>query len=87
MRDFCFVDNVVQALILAGTREKGFAGEAFNVAQGAAHSLLQCKALLKEIAGQTLLQAQRRMQDASLWRRDAFPGQPRSALYFLCVLL
>lgn len=58
-RDFCFVDNVVQALILAGTREQGFAGEAFNVAQGAAHSLLQCKALLEKISGQTLHLAQR----------------------------
>lgn len=58
-RDFCFVENVVQALILAGTREKGFAGQAFNVAQGAAHSLLQCKALLEKISGQTLHLTQR----------------------------
>lgn len=58
-RDFCFVGNVVQANLLAATREKGFKGEAFNVAQGQAHSLLECKELLEEISGQTLDMEQR----------------------------
>ena len=53
-RDFCFVDNAVQANILAATRERGFHGEAFNVAQGSSHSLNECKELLEELSGQKL---------------------------------
>jgi UDP-glucose 4-epimerase len=53
-RDFCFVDNVVQANILAATRQQKFTGEAFNIAQGHAVSLLDCKVLLEGISGRTL---------------------------------
>jgi nucleoside-diphosphate-sugar epimerase len=71
-RDFCFVDNVVQALILAATREKRFRGEAFNVAQGKAHSLLQCKDLLEKISGEKLVLAQKppRVGDVKHTRAD-----------------
>lgn len=53
-RDFCFVDNVVQANLLAATRPEKFAGEAFNIAQGRSVSLLECKGLLERISGKTL---------------------------------
>jgi UDP-glucose 4-epimerase len=53
-RDFCFVDNAVQANILAATRERRFHGEAFNVAQGSSHSLNECKELLEVLSGQKL---------------------------------
>lgn len=54
-RDFCFVDNVTQANILAAVYDKSqFKGEAFNVAQGSAHTLLDCKEILERISGKTL---------------------------------
>lgn len=53
-RDFCYVDNVVQANLLAATRERRFNGEAFNVAQGRAYSLLDCQELLVKITGKEL---------------------------------
>ena len=58
-RDFCFVDNVVQANVLAATSAYKFNGEAFNVAQGSAHTLLECKELIESIAGKTLTLEQR----------------------------
>jgi UDP-glucose 4-epimerase len=53
-RDFCFVDNVVQANILAATSAKNFQGEAFNIAQGQRTSLLEVKVLLEELTGKKL---------------------------------
>ena len=58
-RDFCYVENVVQALILAATREEPFRGESFNVAQGQAYSLLEVRDLLEQISGRPLPLAQR----------------------------
>ncbi len=49
-RDFTFVDNVVQANILAAESDKGF-GEVFNVACNQETSLNQLVALLEEIIG------------------------------------
>lgn len=55
MRDFCAVENVCQANILAAVYNKSkFKGEAFNVAQGEAHTLLECKNILERISGKTL---------------------------------
>jgi nucleoside-diphosphate-sugar epimerase len=53
-RDFCFVDNAIQANIKAVTRNDRFRGQALNVAQGSAHSLLYCRDLLQEITGKEL---------------------------------
>jgi UDP-glucose 4-epimerase len=53
-RDFCYVDNVVQANILAGTAKTKFQGEAFNIAQGKATTLLEVKVLLEELSGRKL---------------------------------
>lgn len=54
-RDFCSVENVTHANILAAMYEQDrFEGEAFNIAQGSSHSLLDCKKLLEKISGKTL---------------------------------
>jgi nucleoside-diphosphate-sugar epimerase len=54
-RDFCGVENVVQANMLAAIyNQDNFHGEVFNVAQGASHSLLDCKRVLEQISGKTL---------------------------------
>ena len=53
-RDFCFVENVVQANIAALTRERGFAADVLNVGQGEAHSMLEVKDVLEQVAGREL---------------------------------
>lgn len=53
-RDFCFVDNVIQANLLAGTKKERFNGEAFNIAQGQFHSLLDCKQIMEDITGREI---------------------------------
>ena len=47
-RDFTYIDNVVEANLIAATR-KGIAGEAFNVALGKAYSLLELVKTINEI--------------------------------------
>jgi nucleoside-diphosphate-sugar epimerase len=58
-RDFCFIDNVVQANILAAELPILCEGQAYNIAQGHSTSLLECKDLLEEITGEDLVLAQR----------------------------
>ncbi len=54
-RDFCFIDNVTHANILAALYDKAyFEGEAFNIAQGSRISLLECRDLLEKISGKNL---------------------------------
>ncbi|MDE2888684.1 MAG: GDP-mannose 4,6-dehydratase [Gemmatimonadota bacterium] len=53
-RDFCFIDNVVNANIAAATRERGFAADVLNVGQGEAHSMLEVKDVLEQVAGREL---------------------------------
>jgi UDP-glucose 4-epimerase len=53
-RDFVFVDNVVDANLLAGTRAgNGISGRAYNVACGKATTLLELASLLGEVSGKT----------------------------------
>ncbi len=47
-RDFCFVDNAVQANLLAATAEKSAANQIYNVAVGEKTSLLQLFSLLRD---------------------------------------
>ena len=47
-RDFCFIDNVVQANLLAATAEKNAANQVYNVAVGEQTTLLQLFKLLRE---------------------------------------
>ena len=53
-RDFCYIDNVVQAYVAAATVAERFYGESFNIAQGTSHTLLECKDLLEQISGKKL---------------------------------
>lgn len=53
-RDFCFVDNVVQANTLAATRQTPFKADVFNVAQGQSHSLLDVKDMIEKMSGKTI---------------------------------
>jgi len=53
-RDFCYVDNVVLANILAMESNKKFGGEAFNVAQGERISINEVKDLLEEYTGRKI---------------------------------
>jgi UDP-N-acetylglucosamine 4-epimerase len=53
-RDFCYVANVVQANLLAGTTSNpGALGQVYNVAYGARTTLLQLFALMLEAAAAT----------------------------------
>ncbi len=52
-RDFTYIDNVVQANLLA-LRTPGVAGEVFNVACGERHSLLEIVAIIERFVGRPL---------------------------------
>jgi UDP-glucose 4-epimerase len=52
-RDFTYIDNVVTANLLAAQCRDGI-GEAFNVGQGSAHTLLDLANLLQDIFGMEL---------------------------------
>ncbi len=53
-RDFCYVDNVVEANILAMRARRPLNGEAFNVAGGERTTLLEVKRLVEELSGKKL---------------------------------
>ena len=53
-RDFCSVEDVAWANLRAATREGGFTGQALNIAQGRACSLLDAKHALEEVCGRQL---------------------------------
>lgn len=54
VRDFCHVDNVVQANILAATSDKTFVGDKFNIACGEHHSVLDVYNRVKELSDNDL---------------------------------
>jgi UDP-glucose 4-epimerase len=53
-RDFCYVDNVVNANILAMQSRKKFGGEFFNIAHGERTDLLEVKKLLEKYSGKKI---------------------------------
>jgi len=53
-RDFCYIDNVVQANILAAESDQIFQGDAFNISHGSLISLSDCQTLLEKISGEKL---------------------------------
>lgn len=53
-RDFCFVENVVQANKLVGLSDKNLNGECYNVAQGFSTSLIEIKNMIEIISGTKL---------------------------------
>ncbi len=58
-RDFCYVDNVVSANILAMQAPKPFKGEVFNIAYGERITLNEIKELVEKYAGKKLELEQR----------------------------
>lgn len=53
-RDFCYIDNVVAANILAMKADKSFNGEAFNIAHGDRTTLNEARRLIEERLGKKL---------------------------------
>ena len=53
-RDFCYVDNVVQANILAMQFKKKFNGEMFNIAHGERTTVNEVKRLIEKYTGKKL---------------------------------
>ncbi|MSR87869.1 MAG: NAD-dependent epimerase/dehydratase family protein [Candidatus Zambryskibacteria bacterium] len=53
-RDFCYVDNVVLANILAMQNEKGFKGEVFNIAHSERKTVNEIKLMIEEYTGKEI---------------------------------
>lgn len=53
-RDFCYVDNVVSANILAMQANRQFKGESFNIAHGERISVNEVKDLIEEYTGKVI---------------------------------
>jgi len=54
-RDFCYVDNVVAANILAMKTRKNFNGEAFNIAHGERITINDVKRLIEKYSEKKLI--------------------------------
>jgi UDP-glucose 4-epimerase len=53
-RDFCYVDNAVDANILAMQAKKKFGGEFFNIAHGERTNLLEVKKMIEKYSGKKI---------------------------------
>jgi UDP-glucose 4-epimerase len=69
-RDFCYVDNIVQANILAMRAKNNFNGEVINIASGKRTTLKEVKRLIEKNTGQIL----------RLEKRPSRPGDVRHSL-------
>ncbi len=69
-RDFCFVDNVVEANILAMKSEKKLMGEAMNIGCGERISIKNTQKLVEKLSGKKLV----------LEKRPTRPGDVRDSL-------
>ena len=81
-RDFCFVDNVVQANVAAAVRNHGFSAEVLNIGQGQAHSLIQLQQALEQISGRKLPLERRPPRTADVAHTQADISQARAELEF-----
>lgn len=81
-RDFCSVENVIKANVLAATHSNKFTGDAFNVAQGESHTLLECKSIIEEIAGKTLNLEVRKSRDGDVKHTLADISKTREILKY-----
>ena len=61
-RDFCFIENAVQANILSATAPDDYKNEIYNVAVGQRTSLIQLFNELKKIAGQQQVSIQSKLE-------------------------
>lgn len=75
-RDFCFIDNVVQANILAAVADKDAAGQVFNVALGGRTTLNELYGMMRaELAGRFPHVAQHQPQYVDFRRGDVRHSQ------------
>lgn len=75
-RDFCFIDNVVQANILAAVANKDAAGQVFNVALGGRTTLNELYGMMRaELAGRFPHVAQHQPQYVDFRRGDVRHSQ------------
>lgn len=58
-RDFCYVDNIVQANILAMQTESTMSGQGINIANGESVNLVQVRQLIEEMTKKDLVLEQR----------------------------
>jgi UDP-glucose 4-epimerase len=70
-RDFTFIDNVVEANLLAMRAGREASGLAFNVAQGKGHSLNQIVAMLNRMLGTSLAPIYTEAREGDLERTEA----------------
>ncbi len=54
-RDFCYIDNVVQANILAMQHKERLGGDVFNIAYGEKTTLNNVRSLIEELSGRQLV--------------------------------
>jgi UDP-glucose 4-epimerase len=80
-RDFTFIDNVVQANLLAATA-KGAPGNAFNIASGKCISLLQVIQLLEKLAGRKTERKHTPMRSGDIRKTWAHIGKARKILRY-----
>lgn len=69
-RDFCFVDNVVEANILAATSDKSFSGEAFNIGCNNRISLNEILETVKNLRDVKIVYAPSRVGDVEHSQAD-----------------
>ncbi len=76
-RDFCYVDNVVQANIKAMIVTKKLCGKVFNIGNGEQTSLLKVKNMIEEYAGQQIKLDKRppRLGDVLHTQADIYKAQ------------
>lgn len=53
-RDFCYIDNVIQANILSMKSAKNFAGEAMNIAHGERTTINETKTMIEKFTGRKI---------------------------------
>lgn len=75
-RDFCYIDNVVQANILAATAPTEASGEVYNVAYGERTTLTELFSMIRDGLAETI----ERLTDAAPVYRDFRPGDVRHSL-------
>ena len=81
-RDFCYIENVVQANVAAATRTRGFSAEVLNIGQGQAHSLLELQQALEQISGRALPLERRPPRTADVAHTQADISRARAELDF-----
>jgi nucleoside-diphosphate-sugar epimerase len=80
LRDFCYVDDAIEANILAATSSRRFAGDLYNVAGGEQHTINDLKRLFSERFGSRARWRSAPARRANLTRTHADLRRARSEL-------